>query len=111
MSISLKTLVPVAVGRISVRKTWLPANLNRFIFGTGKKQSEKNTSIKNGKQPRVSNPNIVLIKQAVIILMLITEKHVKMPARKNSRIEPEVLYPIEKAAKRVRIMHKRPIIN
>jgi hypothetical protein len=84
--------------------------LIRSIFGKGKKQSEKNTRIKKGKQPRVSNPNIVLIKQAVMILMLITEKHVKIPARRNRRIEPEVLYPIEKAAKRVRTRHKRPMI-
>ena len=84
--------------------------MSRSIFGKGKKQSEKNTRRKKGKQPRVSNPNIVLIKQAVMILMLITEKHVKMPAIRNRRIDPEVLYPIEKAANRVRRRHKSPMI-
>jgi hypothetical protein len=47
--------------------------------------------MKNGKQPRVSSPNIVLIKHEVMMLMLITEKHVRAPTSKSKGIDPEVL--------------------
>lgn len=66
--------------------------------------------MKNGKHPSVSNPNIVLIKHAVIMLMLITEKQVTVPTKRNRGIEPEVLYPTEKAARRVKTRHISPII-
>ena len=81
-----------------------------MIFGKGRKQSEKNIRIKKGKQPRVSNPNIVLIKHEVIMLILITEKHARAPARKRSGSEPDVVYPTENAASNVRKRHINPII-
>jgi hypothetical protein len=74
------------------------------------KESEKKARIKKGKQPSVSSPNIVLIKHAVIMLMLITEKQVTVPVRRSKGIEPEVLYPTEKAARSVKRRHIRPII-
>ena len=81
-----------------------------FIFGRGIKQSEKNIRIKNGKQPSVSNPNIVLIKHEVIMLMLTTEKHVRAPTSKSKGIEPDVLYPTENAASNVRKRQINPMI-
>jgi hypothetical protein len=74
------------------------------------KQSEKNIRIKNGKHPTVNNPNIVRINLTVIILMLITEKQVNPPIMKSNIIEPDVLYPTEKAARRVSKRHINPII-
>ena len=82
----------------------------RLIFGNAIKQSEKNISIKNGKHPSVSRPNIVLMKLAVIMLMLITEKQVRVPTSKSSGIEPDVLYPTENADKSVRNRQIIPII-
>lgn len=63
----------------------------RLILGNGRKQSEKNIKIKKGKQPRVSNPNIVLIKQEVIILIPITEKQARAPTSKSNGKDPEVV--------------------
>lgn len=50
------------------------------------KQSDKNIGMKKGKHPRVSSPNIVSIKQAVMILIPITEKQVRVPRRISNGI-------------------------
>ena len=82
----------------------------RLILGNGRKQSEKNIKIKKGKQPRVSNPNIVLIKHDVIILMLITEKLVRAPTSKSNGRDPDVVYPTENDASNVSKRQINPII-
>jgi len=44
------------------------------------------------------------------MLILITEKHARAPARKRSGSEPDVVYPTENAASNVRKRHINPII-
>ena len=46
--------------------------------------------MKNGKHPRVKRPNMFLMKQAVIRLILMTEKQVAAPVKTRRVIEPEV---------------------